>query len=427
MSTPSRFRRSPDADLRSPGPSPVTTGDHKHSVVRLRANRQAAGVATALAERSDELVDVLGQAVAREAVICEPSAFLPHDAPGKVRAANNIRSVLSAMAPGADFDPAPARQAGIDRAYQQIPLASVNEFYRIAFRRLWDAVADEAASNPKIDRAALHGLTVELHALEHLFMTVLVAGYRDEQNRQPLGDTSRRALLIDALLDGQILDQWSLWEVANRLRLPNKGPFVVVAADVPTMGSAALPEIESKLRSLDVYSAWRLLPDLQVGIVHIKSDHQLDKVLALVTRVAAEQVGVSAPFDDLRDAPHSLHFAKVTLRGHTDPRSKVGVFDGTILATAAVSAPAVMVKAASTELDAFDGLAAEEREILFRTFRVWQENDASIQATADLLICHPNTVRHRLRRIEQRTGRSLSRPRDVAELCLAFEVQRRLM
>jgi DNA-binding PucR family transcriptional regulator len=32
-----------------------------------------------------------------------------------------------------------------------------------------------------------------------------------------------------------------------------------------------------------------------------------------------------------------------------------------------------------------------------------------------------------LHRIERRTGRSLSSPRDVAELCLAFEVQRRLM
>jgi hypothetical protein len=38
-----------------------------------------------------------------------------------------------------------------------------------------------------------------------------------------------------------------------------------------------------------------------------------------------------------------------------------------------------------------------------------------------------NTVRHRLRRTEKHTGRSLSRPRDVAELCLAFEVHRRLM
>jgi DNA-binding PucR family transcriptional regulator len=78
-------------------------------------------------------------------------------------------------------------------------------------------------------------------------------------------------------------------------------------------------------------------------------------------------------------------------------------------------------------LDHFDDLGDEERELLFETFRVWQESDASMTATAEVLVCHPNTVRYRLRRIEKRTGRLLSRPRDVAELCLAFEVQRRLM
>ena len=44
----------------------------------------------------------------------------------------------------------------------------------------------------------------------------------------------------------------------------------------------------------------------------------------------------------------------------------------------------------------------------------------SLSATA-------NTARHRLRRIQKHTGRSLSRPLDVAGLCLAFEVHRRLM
>ena len=67
------------------------------------------------------------------------------------------------------------------------------------------------------------------------------------------------------------------------------------------------------------------------------------------------------------------------------------------------------------------------RELLFATFGVWQESDAPVAATAEALVCHPNTVRYRLRRIEKRTGRSLSRPRDVAELCLVLEVQRRLM
>jgi DNA-binding PucR family transcriptional regulator len=136
---------------------------------------------------------------------------------------------------------------------------------------------------------------------------------------------------------------------------------------------------------------------------------------------------VSARFDDLRDAPRALHFAKVTLRGGADRQSKVAVFDGSILATAAVSAPEVMTKSVGTALECFYDLSHDEREILFETFRVWQEIDASVRATAEVLMCHPNTVRHRLRRIERRTGRSLSRPRDVAELCLAFEVHRRLM
>jgi DNA-binding PucR family transcriptional regulator len=86
-----------------------------------------------------------------------------------------------------------------------------------------------------------------------------------------------------------------------------------------------------------------------------------------------------------------------------------------------------MVKSIGNALDGFDDLPDVEREMLFETFRVWQDNDASVRSAAVVLICHPNTVRHRLRRIEKRTGRSLSRPRDVAELCLAFEVHRRLM
>jgi DNA-binding PucR family transcriptional regulator len=115
------------------------------------------------------------------------------------------------------------------------------------------------------------------------------------------------------------------------------------------------------------------------------------------------------------------------LRGPTDSTSSVAVFDGSILATAAVSAPDVMVKTVGAALDCFADLADEERELLFETFRVWQDTDGSVGGAAEVLICHPNTVRHRLRRIEKRTGRSLSRPRDVAELCLAFEVHRRLM
>jgi hypothetical protein len=263
--------------------------------------------------------------------------------------------------------------------------------------------------------------------LAELIGVALVAGYRDEQKRQLFDDTSRGPSLIDSLLEGRVLDDCSLSEVAGCLRLPKDGPFVLVAAEVRSGGTDALRGIESKLRSLDVYSAWRLLPDWQIGIVHVASEQQFDKVVALVSRIAVDRVGVSARFNDLRETRQALHFAKMTLLGQSNSTSPIAVFDGSILATAALAAPEAMVKSAGTILACFDDLPDEEREILFETFRVWQETDASVGGTAERLCCHPNTVRYRLHRIEKRTRLSFSRPRDIAELCLAFEVYRRLI
>jgi sugar diacid utilization regulator len=308
--------------------------------------------------------------------------------------------------------------------------------------RLRDAGVRAAAGVPVIVDGRVWGLAVvgsvepgpmpadteaRISGFAELISTALVAGYRDEQKQQLLGEGSHRLSLVDALLEGRAFDEWSLREVAGSLRLPIDGPFVVVAAQVPAVGDEPLREIESKLRSLDIFSVWRRLPDVQVGIVHVKSDQQLDKVVALLSRTTTARVGVSAAFGDLRDTPRALHVARVMLRGPTDSTSSVAVFDGSLLATAAVSAPQVMIQTVGIALDGFGDLADEEREMLFETFRVWQDTPASVNTAAERLLCHPNTVRHRLRRIEKRTGRSLSRPRDVAELCLAFEVHRRLM
>jgi sugar diacid utilization regulator len=269
----------------------------------------------------------------------------------------------------------------------------------------------------------------EVHVVRfaELIATAVVAGHRDEQNRELLAEESQRSNLIDSLLGGRVFDEWSLREVACHLRLPINGPFVVITAEVPAAGGEPLREIESKLRSVDVFSAWRLLPDFQVGIVHVASDRKLDLVVALLSRITTARVGASAPFEDLRDTPRALHVAKVMMRGPTDSTSSVAVFDGSILATAAVSAPEVMVKTVGAALDGFGDLPDVDRELLFKTFRVWLDNDASVSGAAEVLVCHPNTVRHRLRRIEKHSGRSLSRPKDVAELCLAFEVHHHLM
>ena len=58
------------------------------------------------------------------------------------------------------------------------------------------------------------------------------------------------------------------------------------------------------------------------------------------------------------------------------------MFDGSILATAAVSAPDVMEKLVRTVLVGFDDLPDAEREMLFETFRVWQDSDSSVRTAA---------------------------------------------
>ena len=163
---------------------------------------------------------------------------------------------------------------------------------------------------------------VRIGRFAELIATALVAGYRDEQKRQLLAEASQRANLVDSLLEGRAFDEWSLREVAGCLRLPISGPFVVVAAQVSAVGHEPLREIESKLRSIDIFSAWRLLPDVQVGIVHIKSDQKLDLVVALMSRTTTARVGVSAAFEDLRETPQALHVARMMLHGRPTPHPR---------------------------------------------------------------------------------------------------------
>jgi DNA-binding PucR family transcriptional regulator len=100
----------------------------------------------------------------------------------------------------------------------------------------------------------------------------------------------------------------------------------------------------------------------------------------------------------------------------------VSVFQDSVLGVAAVSAPDVTRKLAEITLGSFGDLQQEEKQSLLETFAVWLDHKGSVSETAAAMFCHPNTVRNRLRRIEDRTGRSLSAPLELAELCLAFEV-----
>jgi GAF domain len=120
---------------------------------------------------------------------------------------------------------------------------------------------------------------VRIGRFAELIATVLVAGYRDEQKRQLLAEGSQRANLIDALLEGRAFDEWSLREVAGHLRLPIDGPFVVIAAQAPTVGGS----LDARRRGVELSSPPRpFLTDRQRHCVLEVSATDLDHVVPLV-------------------------------------------------------------------------------------------------------------------------------------------------
>ncbi|HUD80848.1 MAG TPA: helix-turn-helix domain-containing protein [Streptosporangiaceae bacterium] len=317
-----------------------------------------------------------------------------------------------------------SRDNGRRRAQAGVPLTSVMEAYRVSARFLWERLAEPAAAGEVAPEAALRAAS-QMWLVLDIFTQEMADGYREEVTRQALSREAERSAVVQALLEGR-LDDAKVWEAADILRLPAQGPYVVIAAEVPDVGRHALARVEDVLRPLGVASAWRLLHDTEIGIARMPGAHTSATTLANALEAGAtSQVGISLPYHDLRKTAEALKLAMIALHGACDER-RVTVFDRDPLAIAAACAPQVMRTVSRATLGPLGRMPGRDRALLLGTFGAWLDADGSADRAAAALFCHPNTVRHRLRRLQDQTGRSLSQPRELAELTLAFEIDRRI-
>ena len=379
-------------------------------------------IASMLADNVDKLAQDVACAVRAEVDFYKSTRVVTDD-DLLASCADNLRIALNSLQEGAAFDTSPAVATGSRRAAAGVPLPAVMDAYRIGSYRLWDAVVDIATEKRGVSRDMMIEATRRIWRFQNVYTDAMTSAHREQTMHQVLEDEAERAALTEALLDGRHITDYSVWEVAQLLRLPLSGPYIVIAAECPTVGKQALPGISPKLRAVDIFSAWRLLPDIQVGIAQIASEPKRDTMLELIERQAIKRVGVSPQFDELTDTAQALRYARVAMNARCSKNGGVTVFDDSVLAVAAVSAPEITKKVATVILGQFDDLPSEEKDVLINTFRAWLANQGSAANAAAQLHVHPNTVRHRLRRIEARTGRSLAVPDQLAELCLAFAVR----
>ena len=257
-----------------------------------------------LRERADELADGMVARI-RAAVPVYGTGTVISGEELRRTCLDNIGFVFGPIGRAPAVASPESRENGRRRAQAGVPLTAVMAAYRVAARYLWDCLADTAARSAVPAGVTLRAASEMWLALD-TFTQEMADGYREEITVQVLSQEEERSAVVQALLEGR-LDEANLWEAADILRIPLRGSYVVIAAQVPGPGRHALPQAEAALKRIGVISAWRLLHDAEVGIAWLPGPRpHLIRLADSLHSLSSGLVGVSPCYDDLRHTARNL-------------------------------------------------------------------------------------------------------------------------
>ncbi|HWG25235.1 helix-turn-helix domain-containing protein [Actinospica sp.] len=333
---------------------------------------------------------------------------------------HNLRFLIDAVGdPRAPLNLAAPEATGRRRAHQGVPLPEILQCYRICFTCLWDTLVQRARgeARPQATEALLTAAGMILRLTDQHALA-LTEAYRAATAELLLAHQQRRSALVEALLTGHPSPDAGPWEAAALLGLPPDGQLVVIAADTRSLAEASLPDVERRLAAHGIVSGWRLTPNQQLGVISLHAD-QHETMLAVLREIALARTGVSPPYRSLSDTPRALNLAHAALARLASGKIEVRMFDPSPLAALMVREPTEGHRLADEILGPVLGLPLDDRTTLLETLDAYFDQAGSAERAAEVLYCHPNTVRYRLRRLQELTGRSLAEPRGVAELAAA--------
>jgi hypothetical protein len=337
---------------------------------------------------------------------------------------SNLESMVAQLTTDRPPDLSAPRATGRRRAEQGTPLADILHAYRIGFTEFWEAIVEEGRRSMRAPPDTLVDAASGVWWLIGEYTQELTVAYREAAAELLLAGARERSALVEALFTGGIPDRDTLWEAAKLLRLPWEGVFVVVAAEAPGLAQEGLPDVEALLAARGIGSAWRLHPDLQTGVVSLRREDVLPVFLELLGGGVRARAGVSPIYHSLGDTPRALHYARLVLGSLPAGVPAVAQFEQTPLRVLAAAAPDAAGELVRTVLGPVLDLPDQDRSSLLGTLQAWFEAGGSAVETGRRIYCHPNTVRYRLRRLQEHTGRSLEDPRAAAELLTALDALR---
>jgi predicted nucleotidyltransferase len=395
---------------------------HMTASVSMSHHDTAASISAALRTSLPALTERIVARIRAEIPFYAGQDIVTHDdLHQSVRA--NIDYILASLTDSAAPNLTAPNATGRARAAQGAPLAEMLTAYRVGVAELWSAMAATARDLPGVPASDVIDLAGTVFAVQNTYTDAALTAYRDEAREMLRTQERERAALVEVILTGAAA-RGTLWEVANALRLPLDGSFLVVAAETD-LGHDPIPRAESALAVLDVRSVWRLDADLSLGVLSLPDRTRNAAVLNVLGRHATGRVGASPVFAELHQASWALELARLALGSHSGD-ARVTQFRDSPIDLLVAAAPHAALEAARAVLGSLLALPEDELELLLGTFEAWVRANGSATAAGAELFCHPNTVRYRLRRIEAASGRTLASPGEVAELVTAVRAWREL-
>jgi hypothetical protein len=373
-----------------------------------------------LLSRVDDLADELTRVIRKAEPFYDAGNVVPvDDLRGSIR--DNLMFILSRLAGRPSPGLGAPRETGRRRAEQGAPLPAILHSYRVAGTFIWSAILDEADEG---SAPALLPAASELWSIMDELSSSVTDAYRDTVADRARSNAQTRNAMLDVLLRGDAGDGSRLWESAATLRLPHHGTFVVVAARAPRPGVESIPNAEEALRTRGIQSAWRVEIDAHVGVVVLTRRTGIDRLCAQLAELTSGPVGLSEPYGNLEQTPAALRQARLAYAAATPGSQELVRYEQVPVAVLLAGAPDAAAAVARAILGPVLALPAAECDVLLGTLRTWFAADGATSVAAEQLHVHRNTVRYRLRRVEELTGRGLTQPTGVAELYLALEAAR---
>ncbi|CAL9663880.1 hypothetical protein SUDANB176_07123 [Streptomyces sp. enrichment culture] len=324
------------------------------------------------------------------------------------------------------LDPRGARDAarrcswriGAARAEQGMPMDALLHAFRLGGSLVWQGLVDETSRTAPEDVRLLVHVASDVWDFVDEHCTLVAEAYRQTERQLAWRRENRVRLLAAALLDGtsRIAD---LPEAAQALDLPEQGRYAVVAVGGGRL--TGCPGAQAVLGP-GVRVHWHTGVEADYGIVLVEDG---EEVVVPEEQPPGARVGVSSAVEGLAAVGEARRLADTALGLSPEAGGTVRLTDH-LPAALVVSSPELGAALVDRLLGPLAHLEPADAEVLLDTLSTWLACDGSAQRASRRLYCHRNTVLNRLRRYEQLSGRSLSRPSDLVEVSLALTARRLL-